>query len=112
MNADAFYRAVDRVGQTIKISRLSGTARIPFTVTCQANVNIGGAQLLVAGILQMADEVRCGAREMDAMQWPKPPRNGDRIEFPDGHVSTVQGHAQAYRLESDTVYVIRCLGGG
>jgi hypothetical protein len=112
MNADACYRAFYRVGQPIKISRLSGTARIPFTVTCQANVHIGGAQLLIAGILQMADEIRCGDREMKAMQWPKPPRNGDRIEFQDGHVSAVQGHAMAYNLDGEEVYVIKCLGGG
>jgi hypothetical protein len=112
MNADAFYRAVYRVGQPLKISRLSGTQRIPFTVTCQANVNIGGAQLLVAGVFQTADEIRCGDREMKAMQWPLPPRGGDRVEFQDGHVSTIQGHAMTYRLETEIVYVFRCLGGG
>lgn len=111
MNADAFYRATERVGQMITIRRLTGTQRIPYGVECQASVRIGAGQVLVSGVLQMADEVRVGDREMRAAQWPAPPRHGDQVQLADGHLTTVFGEAQMYRLESDRIYVLRCIGG-
>lgn len=112
MNAEGVVLAIAHYGEPITIKRMTGIQRVSFAVEVQAHVTIGGGQLLVAGVLQIADVIRMTDREMKASQWPAPPRHGDQIVFRDGRVSTIQGRVQDWHLDDgDEVYLAHILGG-
>ena len=54
---------------------------------------------LVGNVQQTADEVRVTDREMNAIQWPKPPRHGDQIVYADRTSRVVLGRAKVELLD-------------
>lgn len=111
MNADGFIRACLKNGETLMILRLTGTRQTAFSVRCLGCVRKGVESVLVGAVQQTADEVKVSDREMRASQWPAPPRQGDQIVYANGSVRTVMANVQADRLDEDTVYTIKTLGG-
>lgn len=111
MNADGYLRAFEKNGQMVTIKRLTGTRQIAFSVQCLGRVDVGIVSELVGNVQQTADEVRVTDREMNAIQWPKPPRHGDQIVYADGTSRVVLGRAKVELLDEDTVYILTTLGG-
>ena len=111
MNGDGFVRACQKNGQMVIIKRLTGTRQVAFSVECLSRVDTGVESPLIGNVQQTADQVMVTDREMIAVKWPKPPRQGDQIVYADGSTRTVQGRAKVERLDEDTVYILTTLGG-
>jgi hypothetical protein len=111
VNADGFLRACEKNGEVVTIKRLTGTRQVAFSVQCLGAVARGAVSDLVGNTVQTADQVKVSDREMNAVQWPKPPRHGDQVVYADGSTRTVLGPAQPDRCDEDTVYTLKTLGG-
>jgi hypothetical protein len=111
VNADGVIRALTTQGETVTVKRLTGTRQVAFSVDCLAFVEIGAESVLVGAVQQTADKIILTDREMNAVKWPKPPRQGDMIVFSDGTTRTIQGRAMVYRVAEDLVYFVKTLGG-
>jgi len=112
LNADALVRALTHYGDDVTLRRLTGTARIPFSVPCRASVTIGSAQALVGGVQITADRILMSSREIQAAGWPGMPRHGDQVIYDDGRVFVVQGRADPFALDDgDFLIQLTVLGG-
>lgn len=111
MNADSFMSLCARNGDTFTIRRLTGTRQVAFSVQCLGNVRRGVESVLVGNVQQTADQIQITDREMRAVQWPAPPRQGDQIVYSNGAVRTVLANVNIDRLDEDTVYTLKTLGG-
>lgn len=80
-------------------------------VTAKAAVLIGSDNMVIGGEQQTTDRVMVTDRELNAAGWIEGPHHGDQIIYANGRVTSVQGRAAMYRMESDRVFIIHCLGG-
>lgn len=119
MNADGFLRIISgSTGpvQTITLRRPTpSSSPSSINVTCRAAIVTGisrSATDVIGDIQQTFDTVMITKREIDAASWPAPPRHGDQVVYSDGRVAVQQGRAQTVQMDSDVVFVLRCLGGG
>lgn len=93
------------------IRRLTGTRQVAFSVQCLGTVRRGVTSQLIGNVQQTLDQVQISDREMRASQWPAPPRQGDQIVYSSGAVRTVLANVEIDRLDDDTVYTLKTLGG-
>jgi hypothetical protein len=112
MNADGVMRALETQGELIIVQRLTGTKQVAFSVECKAMVFTGAEMVVIGSVSQNADRVMITDREMNAKQWPQPPRHGDRVIRANGSTFVVQGDADIRRVAEDRVYFLKTLGGG
>jgi hypothetical protein len=109
---DDFLRAGASQSDMVTIKRLTGTRQgAALSVICQAIVQTGPEAVLIGSVQQTHDLLMVTDREMNAMQWPRPPRQGDQIVYSDGSTRTIQGRADERRLADGSVYIIKTLGG-
>jgi hypothetical protein len=111
VNADGFIRACEKNGEMLVIRRLTGTRQTAFSVECLGCVRKGIESALVGNVQQTTDVIQVSDREMRAAQWPAPPRQGDQIVYGNGAVRTIMANVQHDRLDEDTVFTIKTLGG-
>ena len=109
-------------GEWVELQRLTGTALIPFKVTCRAFVRGYAAQELVGGISQTDSKLILSPTEITRSGWPGPnssatstnqdrrvPRKGDAVII-SGRKRAVETAAGIY-LASDLVRIeMRVLG--
>jgi len=109
MNASGLVRILSgQMGPVQAITmRRTGSPDVP----CPAAVLVGGASDVVGELQQSADRVMLTDRELNAAGWTSPPHHGDRVVYSDGRTTIVQGRAEVFMMESDRVFVLRCLGG-
>lgn len=106
---DTVFDAVNRIGQTVTVRRLSGTQQIPFDVVVKAVVRGYGPEELVGGI-QMGDRrVILTQREMEQDQWCWPVKVQDRVVI-DGRSTTVQSVEMRKIGEDTALYVLQVRG--
>jgi hypothetical protein len=79
MNLDFIQTFIEQVGETVTIQRLFGPQQIPFSVDVKAFCVGFQPQELVDPIIQGAQKITIGHKEIAERQWPGPPRKGDRI---------------------------------
>jgi len=109
MNAEGFIRIVSGENgpiQAITLRRVGET-----DVRCPAAVIIGGATEVVGDVQQTGDKVMLSDRQFNAAGWTEEPHHGDQVIYQNGRVTVVQGSSQTFMMESDRVFVLRCLGG-
>jgi hypothetical protein len=71
--------AIDDVGSPVILRRLSGPQQIKFDVRTNAVISGFAPDELVGGIIQEDRRVIIGPRDIQARQWPAPPRKGDKV---------------------------------
>ena len=78
-----------RYGETVVLRRPTGQGL--FTdVSCGARVDQFQPHEIAGGVMQGDRNVVLSNREIEAANWPGPPRRGDQIVI-GGHTTTVQG---------------------
>jgi hypothetical protein len=113
IDVSAVAVALDQAGDWVTLRRMTGrtaASRSRFDVACRASVQVGAASVLAQGVQQNADRVMLTSLELDAAQWPGPPKHGDLVIYADGRVTAVQGSADVRQLTGGSVYILRCLG--
>ncbi len=118
----ALDRALAKVGQDIRLQRLTGTQSIPFEVTCRAVVRGYAPNELINGITQQDSFVILSPTEIDAKGWPGPqssadpsnidrrvPRKGDRA-FINGKARNVEAATGLYVDDTLVRIEMRVLG--
>lgn len=109
MNAEGFINIVSgSMGptQTVTLRRAGAS-----DVSAPAAVIIGGATEVIGDIQQTADRVMLSDRELKAAGWADAPHHGDQVVYADGRTTIVQGRAEVFNMQTDRVFVLRCLGG-
>jgi len=109
MDASGFVRIIAGANgpvQAITLRRV-GSADVP----CPAAVIIGGASEIIGDVQQTGDKIMLSDRQLNAAGWIEEPHHGDQVIYQDGRVTVVQGRAQVFMLESDRVFILRCIGG-
>lgn len=118
----ALDSALARVGQSIRLQRLTGTQQIPFEVECLAMVRGYSPDELVGGIAQQDSMVILSPSEIERKGWPGPqssadpsnvdrriPRKGDRV-FINGKARNVEAAAGLYVADVLVRIEMRVLG--
>ncbi len=110
MNADGFVRIITGSNGPVQAITLR-RAGSPDIVT-PAAVMTGGASDIIGDLQQSGDRVMMTDREFKIAGWADDPHHGDRVIYSDGKTTIVQGRVDVFRMESDRVFIMRCLGGG
>jgi hypothetical protein len=111
MTTETIADVIDRQGQTITLRRLTGTQQIPFDVTVKAVARGYKPTDLIAGsgIVQGDRMVTISSREIDARQWPGPPRRNDKVII-DGFTINVEAVESRQLGEDLAMYVMQVRG--
>lgn len=75
----ALDRALKADGEDVILRRITGKQRIPFDVAVRARVRNFSPDELVGGIVQGDSQVILSPSEIEARQWPGPPRQNDLL---------------------------------
>lgn len=118
----ALDSALARVGQDIRLQRLTGTQQIPFEVECRAVVRGYAPEELVGDITQQDSMVVLSPSEIERKGWPGPqsssdpstidrrvPRKGDRA-FINGKARNVEAAVGIYVADVLVRIEMRVLG--
>jgi hypothetical protein len=103
------FDAVNRIGQTVTVRRLSGTQQIPLDVVVRAVVRGYGPDELLGGVQQGDRRVILTQHEMEQGQWCWPVKVQDRVII-DGRTTTVQS-VETRKIGNDiAMYVLQVRG--
>ena len=102
---------IAREGQAVELRRLTGTGpnQVWFGVELQAFVRQFRAQDLVGGITQGDRQVIVSDAEIEARQWPGPPRKGDKAVI-DGKTVNVESVETRRLRGSVAMHVLQVRG--
>ncbi len=104
------YDAVNRVGETVILRRLTGTTvQIPLDVTLKAVVRGYGPEELVGGIQQGDKKVILSQVDMENSQWCWPVKPQDRVII-EGRPTVVQSVDKRKISEDTAMYVLQVRG--
>jgi hypothetical protein len=104
------YDAINRVGETVILRRLSGTTvQIPLDVTLKAVVRGYGPDELVGGIQQGDKKVILSQVDMENDQWCWPVKVQDRVVI-EGRSTVVQAVDKRKIGEDAAMYVLQVRG--
>lgn len=110
--AGSISNALLRFGRPMILRRTTlaaGSQLIPLDVTVYGTTKNYAADELIGGIIQGDTEVTFGNAEIEAAQWPGPPRTGDKV-FPEEKQRSVISVESKYLGTDVLVHVCQVRG--
>jgi hypothetical protein len=108
MNVSTVANAIARVGKAATLRRVTGPQTF-VSVGVKVVVRAYQPNELQGGIVQGDRQARISNAEIDARQWPGPPRRGDQLIL-DGRTYNVQGVDSPNIAEDTAMHIMQVRG--